>query len=149
MITASRSARLVLAWLLAVAPIAAADEPCRATGTSESPTVTCTKPGFDVLVRKIIDTTAERDVLKVKLDAMTAERDDVKTALDACVAKPPPEPVVIKPTAMEKVGPVVLGILGAGVLGVTSMMDGATAGRAIGAVVGFLSVGAGLYWAVP
>ena len=70
-------------------------------------------------------------------------------ALDACVSKPPPEPVVIKPTALSKVGPVVLSIVGSGVLGITAMMDGQTAGRAIGAVVGFLSVGAGLYWAMP
>lgn len=135
----------ILLVLLASESITAAEEPCRAEGDR----VSCERVAFDALMRKVVDSRAERDVLKVKLDAAVADGSDAHRALDACIAKPPPEPVVVRPSALEKVGPVVLGVLGSGVLGITAMMDGQTAGRAVGAVVGFLSVGAGLYWAMP
>ena len=124
----------------------AEEPPCRAT---ENGTVTCDRTAFDALTRKIVDARAERDVLKVKLDAAAQDRSDVQRALDACASKPPPEPVVIKPTVLSSIGPVVLGAIGAGVLGISSMMDGASTGRVTLAVVGFVSVGAGLYWAMP
>lgn len=134
---------LMVLW--SAGAMAEEQQPCRADGEL----VICTRPAFDKLVAKTIDARAERDVLKVKLDAAVADRSDVQRALDACVNKPPPEPVVIKPTALEKVGPVVLGVLGSGILGISSMMDGASTGRVTLAVVGFVSVGAGLYWAMP
>lgn len=123
----------------------AARAECRNVG----PDVTCDKPSFDTLMSKCLDFDKSAKVCTVKLDAVNANLVGVTQSLTACESKPPPEPVVIKPSAMSKVGPVVLSIIGSGVLGVTAMMDGATTGRAVGAVVGFLSVGAGLYWAIP
>lgn len=136
---------LVLMILWSAVSMAEEQQPCRADGDR----VSCDRAAFDALTRKIIDARAERDVLKVKLDAAVADRSDVQRALDACVNKPPPEPVVIKPTALSSIGPVVLGVVGAGVLGISSMMDGASTGRVTLAVVGFVSVGTGIVWAVP
>ena len=135
-----------LMGLMLVGSIASAEEPCRAT---ENGTVTCDRAAFDALTRKIIDARAERDVLKVKLDAAMADGSDANRALSACLSKPPPDPVVIRPSALQTIGPVVLGAVGALTLGVTAMMDGASGGRAAGAVVGLLAVGTGLYWAMP
>ena len=123
----------------------AARAECRNVG----PDVVCDKPSFDTLVSKCLDFDKSAKVCSVKLTAAETTVSETDAALKACLAKPPPEPVVIKPSALSKVGPVVLSIVGSGVLGVTAMMDGATTGRAVGAVVGFLSVGAGLYWAIP
>lgn len=136
----------VIVPLILMINVAWADEaPCRRDGDN----VVCQRDGFDKLVKKLIDEKARADVLDVRLTEMTASRDDVTKAMLACESKPPvvvPPPV--KPT-WQAVGPVVLSIVGSGVLGVVAMMDGATTGRAVGAVVGFLSVGAGLYWAIP
>jgi hypothetical protein len=125
------------------------EQQCRASGTPENPTVTCDRAGFDVLVHRIVDITAERDSLKIKLDASIADRSDVQKALDACVSKPAPEPVVIRPTALSSVGPVVLSAIGAVTLGVSVAGDFGSSGRAIGAVVGSALVGTGIIWALP
>lgn len=134
-----------VAVLLLAGSIAHAEEPCRSDGDR----VSCERAAFDKLTAKIIDARAERDVLKVKLDAAAQDLSDVQRALDACVAKPRPEPLVIRPTVLSSVGPVVLGALGAGVLGISSMMDGASTGRVTLAVVGLLAVGGGIVWALP
>ena len=132
---------LMILW----SAVSMAEEPCRADGDR----VSCERAAFDALTRKIIDARAERDVLKVKLDAAMADGSDANRALSACLAKPTPEPVVIRPSALQTIGPVVLGAVGALTLGVTAMMDGASGGRAAGAVVGLLAVGTGIVWAVP
>ena len=134
-----------LMGLMLVGSIASAEEPCRADGDR----VSCERVAFDALTRKIIDARAERDVLKVKLDAAMADGSDANRALSACLSKPPPEPVVIRPSALQTIGPVVLGAVGALTLGVTAMMNGASGGRAAGAVVGLLAVGTGIVWAMP
>lgn len=137
--------RAVAVLMILWSAVSMAEEPCRADGDR----VSCERAAFDRLTAKIIDARAERDVLKVKLDAAAQDLSDVQRALDACVAKPRPEPLVIRPTVLSSVGPVVLGALGAGVLGISSMMDGASTGRVTLAVVGFLSVGGAVIWAMP
>ena len=132
---------------LAFAQACEAEEvPCRVL---DDGTVACTRTAFDKLMAKIIDARAERDTLKIKLDAAIADRSDVQQALEACVSKPPPEPVVIKPTALRSLGPVVLAAVGALTLGVAVAGDFGSSGRASGAVVGSALVGAGVIWALP
>ena len=137
--------RLIIASMALWPVVALSEEPCRAEGDR----VSCERPAFDALTKKIIDARAERDVAKLKLDAAIADRSDVQQALEACVSKPPPEPVVIKPTALRALGPVVLATVGALTLGVAVAGDFGSSGRATGAVIGSALVGAGVIWALP
>lgn len=136
-----RAFLLVTLWAAGVT----AEEPCRAEGDR----VSCERPAFDALTKKIIDARAERDVLKIKLDEAIADRSDVQRALEACTARPLPEPVVIKPTALSSIGPVVLSAIGAVTLGVAVTLDTDPRWRGAGAVVGSALVGAGVIWALP
>lgn len=119
--------------------------PCRHEGNN----VVCHRAGFDTLVGQLIDAKAEVEKLTIKLGAADANRSDVQRALDACLTKPAPEPVVLRPTAMRALGPVVLGAIGAVTLGVSVAGDFGSSGRAIGAVVGSALVGTGIIWALP
>ena len=125
--------------------VSMAEEPCRAEGDR----VSCDRAAFDKLTKKIIDARAERDVLKIKLDAALADGSDANRALSACLSKPPPEPVVLRPSALRSIGPVILGTVGAVALGVSVAGDFGSSGRAVGAVVGSALVGAGVIWALP
>ena len=126
--------------------VAWADEPpCRADGDR----VSCDKPSFDKLVKKLIDEKARADVLDVKLAEMTASRDDVTKAMLACESKPP---VVLPPPAIpawRTVMPVVLSAVGAAVLTTSVAIDIGATGRVTGAVVGLAAVGVGVVLALP
>ena len=125
--------------------VSMAEEPCRAEGDR----VSCDRAAFDALTKKIIDARAERDVLKVKLDAALADGSDANRALSACLSKPPPEPVVLRPSALRSIGPVVLSAIGAVTLGVAVTLDTDPRWRGAGAVIGSALVGAGVIWALP
>ena len=132
---------LLVLW----ASVAAAEEPCRADGER----VSCERPAFDALTKKIIDARAERDVAKIKLDSVTRDLADVTGALEACERRPP---VVIdppKPSALRALGPVILSAIGAVTLGVAVTLDTDPRWRGAGAVVGSALVGAGVIWALP
>lgn len=135
----------IVLLLTMISFMATAEEPCRADGDR----VSCEREAFDKLMKKVVDARADRDKLAVKLEAVIEDRSDVQKLLEACVAKPPPEPVVIKPTVMRAVGPVVLGAVGAVALGVSVAGDFGSTGRSVGAVVGLLAVGGGIVWALP
>ena len=136
---------LMLAVILAPS-VALADEPaCKADGDR----VTCTRAGFDVLVKRLIDADALAKERAIRLDAADQSVAESKAALDACLAKPPPEPVVVKPTAMRALSPVVAGVVGAAVLTASVAADWSLSGRATGAVVGSALIGAGILFALP
>ncbi len=137
----------VLLLAIALAPVVAlADEPpCKADGDR----VTCTRAGFDVLVKRLIDADALAKERAIRLAAADQSVAETKAALDACLAKPPPEPVVVKPTALRALSPVVAGVVGAAVLTASVAADWGVGGRATGAVVGSAIIGAGILFALP
>lgn len=124
---------------------AMAEEPCRADGDR----VSCEREAFDKLMAKVVDARARANALEVRLKAAVADREDVAAALKACAEKPPPEPVVLKPTALRAVGPVILSAIGAAVLTAAVAVDVGASGRVTGAVVGLAAVGIGVVLALP
>lgn len=137
--------RLFVALILASTPALADEAPCRADGDR----VSCDRPSFDTLVKSCVDSKAAAKACAIRLDAMAQSVDDAETALAACLSRPPPEPVVIKPTAFRAVGPVVLGVVGAAILTASVTSDWAVGGRATGAIVGSAFVGTGIVFALP
>jgi len=141
-----------LIWLLVgllvlclTASAASAEEaPCRPVGD----TVVCNRAGFDVLVKKLIDSKAATETLSIKLDAMTQDANDTHKSLEACLSRPIPEPPAPM-SAQRAVTPVVLGVVGAAVLTASVAADIGSSGRAIGAVVGSALVGTGIVLALP
>lgn len=138
----------VLVFIAAIgltASVAVADEaPCRPDGDL----VICKRAGFDVLVKKLIDSKAESEKLVIKLEAMTKDADDAHKALETCLSRPepkPPEPV----SAQRAIAPVVAAALGAAVLVGSVSADIGSTGRTVGVVVGLAAVGAGIVLALP
>lgn len=140
-------ALIVLGFTASVAS-AAEPPPCRNTGSEENPTVTCDRRGFDVLVKKLIDTKASADTLKLRLDAAEKTNAETKTALGACLSRPEPTPPA-PPSARRAVAPVVLGVVGAAILTTSVAIDIGSTGRVAGAVVGLAAIGVGVVLALP
>ena len=138
---------IVLGLMVSVAS-AAEPPPCRNTGSEENPTVTCDRRGFDVLVKKLIDSKATTDSLKIQLDAAEKSGLETKAALDACLAKPEPK-TPTPPSAQRAIAPVIVAALGAAVLTTSVAIDLGATGRVAGAVVGLAAVGVGIVLALP
>lgn len=140
-------ALIVLGFTASVAS-AAEPPPCRNTGSEENPTVTCDRRGFDVLVKKLIDTKASADSLKIQLDAAEKSGLETKAALDACLSRPEPTPPT-PPSAQRALAPVILSAVGAAILTTSVAIDIGATGRVTGAVVGLAAIGVGVVLALP
>jgi len=126
--------------LLGLSVARADEDPCKPVGS----TVVCDRAGFEILVKKLIDSDADAKRTKVLLDAKTADYEEAQTALTDCldIPKVPPVPV---PKELA-VGPMVLGIAGGLVAGALAVVDTSATVRATGVVVGSALVGAGILW---
>ena len=137
--------RLILALAILVPAVALADDPpCKPDGDG----VKCSRAGFDVLVKRLIDTDAKAKEVAIRLAASEHSVAEVKAALDACLARPIPKPPP-PPSAFSRVLPVALGIVGAATLTASVAGDWGAGGRTTGAVVGLALVGTGIVLALP
>lgn len=128
-----------LEWLLALVlvilltcKVALGEEPPPCHGTKT--TVVCTRDGFKVLTRNIIDLQGQVKELELRLGAARSDADDAKKALDACVASiPPPAPPksVVKPAIGYG-----LTVLGAAALALAPVLDATTGTKATVALGG-------------
>jgi hypothetical protein len=117
----------------------AEESACRANGSD----VTCTRVGFDKLMSRLTDEMQGKKTATIQRDAAEARAYDLEDALLKCsesIPPPPPPP----PSALRRVLPVVLGIVGAGVLVGSVAIDAPAGVQVSGAVVGLAAVTAGI-----
>lgn len=134
----------ILATLL-TCKVALGEEPPPCHGTKT--TVVCTKDGFKVLTRTLIDLQGQVKELELKLGAAQADAVDAKKALDAAVAAipppPPPKPVWKPVTGFA------LGIIGGAAVIAAAALDTSASTRVALAAAGVGAAGVGFVLVLP
>ncbi len=133
----------ILVGVLVGLPAWADDAPCVRKTINDKPSIVCGEGSFNILVTRIIDAQAAEKKAYVDLGVATEQMDDLRDALDECVKSIPPPPPP-PPSALRRVLPVALGIVGAGILVGSVAIDAPAGVQVSGAVVGLAAVTTGL-----